>query len=185
MMIEFILSGAIGICVWYLGKYLIDLASTYYKPTTCSRRRPIPRKQLSELDKLLIKPDGVESPVHEICVAILENLDTKRFRFSVGESKAVYSQVASYYNTPTLAYDTIKNVSISFTDSCYLGSGERIMRDLSVNGVVLTLSTEEAEYVDKVWSYAKQRLRSKKDKLAKLKEQRHRRAITKLYSEEK
>lgn len=133
---------------------------------------------------LLIRPVGVESPVHEVCVAILENLDNKRFRFSVGESKAVYTQVASYYNTPTLAYDTIKNVSISFTDRCYLGSGECFMKDLSINGVALTLSEEEVEYVDKVWSYAKQRLRSKKDKLAKLKEQRHRRAITKLYSED-
>lgn len=133
---------------------------------------------------LLIRPVGVESPVHEICVAILENLDNKRFRFSRGESKIVYSQVASYYNTPTLVYDTAKNVSISFTDKYCLISGDHFMKELSVNGVVVTLSGEEARYGAEVWTYVTQHLQSKKDKLAKLKEQRHRRAITKLYSED-
>lgn len=132
---------------------------------------------------LLIRPVGVESPVHEICVAILENLDNKRFRFSIESKKIEHTQVSTYIHTSVLIYDTHKKVSMSFTESYIPGSLYYFIDGLSVGDIAITLSQEEGNYVKSVYDYVRQHLKLKKDKLAKLKEQRHRRAITKLYSE--
>lgn len=133
---------------------------------------------------LLIRPVGVESPVHEICVAILENLDSKRFRFSREMDNKKYTQVSSIIYEPILIYDTSKKVSISFTKVWGAGYTPDVVKGVSVEGVELDLSAEERAYTRAVLTYVEQHLKTKKDKLAKLKQQRHRRAITKLYSED-
>lgn len=125
------------------------------------------------LTTLLIKPDGVEAPVFEICQAILGNLGNGRFRFKRNPNP---SRQQYYW-----ILDKKTKVRIQVNYSVFNGRYQlhTFLGDVFINKKKLELNSAEKTYIKSVMEYVREQLRSKPDQY----QLRLRMNTTKLYSQ--
>lgn len=125
------------------------------------------------LTSLLIKPDGVEAPVFEICQAILGNLGNGRFRFKRNPNP---SRQQYYW-----ILDKKTKVRIQVNYSVFNGRYQlhTFIEDVFINKKKLELNSAEKTYVKSVMRYVGDQLTAKPDQY----QLRLRRNTTKLYSQ--
>lgn len=125
------------------------------------------------LTSLLIKPDGVEAPVFEICQAILGNLGNGRFRFKRNPNPSRQQ----YYWILDKKTKVRIQVNYSVCDGRY--QLHTFIEDVFINKKKLELNSAEKTYVKSVMRYVGDQLTAKPDQY----QLRLRRNTTKLYSQ--